>query len=260
MFPPFQGTFPIDLSSFPVWHYGGMTFDDAGDLFVVGGNGNVVKVERATGTASVYASPGGTLLSIQWDSARGVFFVGANNGALYRIDPAGPTVTTVTTLAAPVHTINRVPAGFGVGAGQLMVSTRDSISLVDPDPSPAAVSAFSGSPSYYLVFAGNELFGMELASSQLHSISSGAVMTPAGSPLAGSSGADGLAYDAAGDTFLATSYTGDVYRIDRSTLNSAVFTPYSSDTGYFPSPVAVDPYEAYVYFMNSGSLDRAALP
>lgn len=201
----------------------GMTFDAAGDLIVADLQlGAVMKISR-DGTASAVASVPSAFMP-RYDAAGNLLVssFSGTNGQIIRIDPSGSATVVATGLTAP--------AGFIVEpAGTLLLAQAGGSGIVRLDPT-GTVTPLNLPGGYDVAFtpAGDLLvsrFGLGTVTSYaLPSLTETVVAS-------GLSGVGGIAFDAAGNLYIAAQSAGKIVRVPVSGPAADFVTGLASPRG-----------------------------
>ena len=196
---------------------GGLAFDSAGNLYAAdSGDGTVDKVTPA-GTVSTYASGFNDPVAVAVDSAGNLYVADSGDGTVDRVTPAGVKSTFASGLNRPVA-LTFDPAG------NLYVATKgdESVTQVTPGDVASTYATGFGDPLALAFNAGN-LYVANFEGDSVSRVAPGA--TTGGTIfVSGLIGPEGLAFDAAGDLFVAN-LAGTVSEVPPAGGTATTFAP-----------------------------------
>jgi sugar lactone lactonase YvrE len=218
--------------------WSGITWDAAGNLYVVNSSANSISKVLPDGTVTTFVNSG---LSgprcLTFDNSGDLFVGNAGNNSIVRVSPSGdvsPFVRSGSGLKSPRSIIFNPSGGFYVAnAGNGTVSSVGSdgmvSSFVTSGLSAPCALALDGSRNLYIANSGNGTISKVSASGTINRFAKNL------------SSPSGLAFDSAGMLYVANSANGSIVRINPA----GKVTPYVTNGLSVPSSLGVD---------NSGNL------
>jgi hypothetical protein len=194
----------------------GLATDSSGNLYVAGGELNVITKIAPDGTVapSPYAAGLSTPIGLAFDKAGNLYAANYGNGTISRITPAGRVSTFASGMSEPVG------LAFDA-AGNLYVSCFGDNSIYEVAPNGSVTGFFSklNQPAGMVFDAAGNLYVANSGNGSIAEISPGGAYSILGS--VGNNSPTGLALDGAGNLYAADSYDDVVSMI---TAQGAVST------------------------------------